>query len=283
MNARSDTPTLPARFGQPLAAVLDTLTALLAEQGGRLRAQQPRSAPADFEALRVGFEHHSGAVGKVLKQTLLERWPEIPFSDKELESGTRQAPEYADAYWVCDPIDGALHYLSGMPGWTIALCLVVQGKPALSLVHDPATGRTYRAVAGQGADCDGQPLRVNARGRLAPAMIATAHPNWPGQVREDTADFLSRFGRLLPQVFGLRVHGPTSLLLALVAGGAIDGYWECGQDYYDWLPGALLVSEAGGTVTALDGKPFGWGCQGIVAAGPAMHGVLGAALKGEDA
>ncbi len=65
-----------------------------------------------------------------------------------------------------------------------------------------------------------------------------------------------------------------------VAGGALDAYWECGQDYYDWLPGVLLVTEAGGVVTALDGKAFTWGCQGIVAAGPAMHGGLSSALAG---
>ncbi|MFJ1254796.1 hypothetical protein [Cupriavidus sp. CuC1] len=59
-----------------------------------------------------------------------------------------------------------------------------------------------------------------------------------------------------------------------VAGGALDAYWECGQDYYDWLPGVLLV-------TALDGKPFAWGCQGMVAAGPAMHGGLSSALAGQ--
>ncbi|AJG25049.1 inositol monophosphatase family protein [Cupriavidus basilensis] len=277
-NVNVNTQLLSERLSQPVAAVLDSLSALLAQQGRLLRTQQPRSAPADFQALRAAFEQHSGAVGSTLKRALLERWPQIPFSDKELESGEQQAPEHADAYWVCDPIDGALHYLSGMPGWTIALCLVVEGVPALALVHDPATGRTYRAVAGQGADCDGAPLRANARGELASALITTAHPNWPGQVRNDTAAFLDRFGRLLPQVFGQRVYGPTSLLLALVAGGALDGYWECGQDYYDWLPGVLLVTEAGGVVTALDGKPFTWGCQGIVAAGPAMHAGLRSAL-----
>ena len=283
MNANVKTPTLSERLGQPVPDVLEMLTALLAGQGRWLRTGQPLSAPADFDALRVAFDHHSGTVGSVLKKALLERWPEIPFSDRELESGEQQAPEFADAYWVCDPIDGALHYLSGMPGWTIALCLVVRGDPVLSLVHDPATGRTYRAVAGQGADCDGQPLRANARSALTTALIATAHPNWPGQVRSDTADFLDRFGRMLPQVFGQRVYGPTSLLLALVARGALDGYWECGQDYYDWLPGVLLVKEAGGSVTALDGNPLTWGCQGIVAAGAAMHGVLNAVLSGEGA
>ncbi len=276
-------PHLSDLLGMPLGAVLDRLTTLLQAQGNRLLASRPRSAPADFAALRVAFDTHSGGVEAALRNTLSECWPAIPISEKELDSGHQQVPEYADAYWVCDPLDGALQYLSGMPGWTITLCLVVDGQPALSVVHDPATGRTYRAVAGQGADCDGEPLRVNTRADLAQALICTAHPNWPGQERSDTADFLARFGHLLPQTFGLRLYGPTSLLLALVASGALDGYWECGQDYYDWLPGALLVTEAGGTVSALDGKPFGWGCRGIVAAGTGMHGPLASALMREAA
>lgn len=260
---------------------MDYLTHLLSEQGRWLADEQPISAAADFNELRERFDHYSGQVGEALRRDITARWPAIPWSDQELSSGARLAPEHADAYWVCDPIDGALHYLSGLPGWTITLTLVLHGKPALALVHHPATGRTYRAIAGQGAECDGMPLRANARGKLDEALVATAHPNWPGQVREDTADFLARFNRLLPHVFGLRQYGPISLLLSQVAIGAFDGYWECGQDMHDWMPGALLVQEAGGIVTALDGLPFEWGCKGILAAGPAMHGGLNAVLMAE--
>ncbi|WP_374356826.1 inositol monophosphatase [Chitinimonas sp.] len=271
--------TVSDYLGQSPQAALHELSALLLEQGHCLLAQQPLGAAASLEELRQRFDTLSGGVGSALRSAIRTRWPGIAWSDEELDTRRQQQPEH-DAYWVCDPIDGALHYLAGLPGWTIALCLVVAGEPVMAVVHEPASGRCYRAIAGQGAECDGRRLSVNGRQDLASSLLFAAHPNWPGKVRDDTADFLARFGRLLPKVFGLRMHGPTSLLLAQVAAGASDGYWECGQDLYDWLPGVLLVREAGGVVSALDGKPFAWGCSGIVASGPRLHPLLTEALRG---
>ena len=85
---------------------------------------------------------------------------------------------------------------------------------------------------------------------------------------------LSLLSAVAPKVFVVRPLAAASLQLAYVAAGRLDAYWETGRDPADWLAGTLLVREAGGQVSALDGSPFGGVAAGILAAGSSVHPLL---------
>jgi myo-inositol-1(or 4)-monophosphatase len=254
---------------------LDCLSALLERQGQWLLQQQPRHLQRDFAETRALFDRVSGHVQVQLHAELLQLFPEIPFSLAEFDPSQQLQPE-CSAYWICDALDGAVQYLAGLPLWTLTLCLIVDTKPLLALVYYPAGGCMYRAMAGQGADCNGSVLRVAERSQLELAMLATSFPNYPQRPQLEIDDFLAKLACLIPRVFAQRWMGPASLSLSQLAAGVFDGYWETGRSLYDWLPGALIAQEAGAQLTGLDGRPFDWNCQGILAASPAIYPELAA-------
>ncbi len=249
---------------------LNLLTGIVEQQGRRLLSLQPRRALPDLNSMRSTFEQVSGEAIGQMRQTLAANWPGIPLSQTAVEPA-RQPSAHGASHWICDPVDGAVQYLAGLPLWTITVCLVTGGQPVLAVIHEPASGRTWRAQAGGGAECDGEPLRCAGRSDLALATIGTSFPNYPQRPQVEIDSFLAHLGRTIPQVFAQRWMGPASLSLAQVGAGILDGYWEIGRSLYDWLPGILVAQEAGARITALDGGPLDWNSDGILAASAAMH------------
>jgi myo-inositol-1(or 4)-monophosphatase len=98
------------------------------------------------------------------------------------------------------------------------------------------------------------------------AYLTTSLPSKPAEDIEAATLTVRGIAHLMPKVMAVKMLGSVSLQLAYVASGRLDGYWEFGNDYYDWLAGSLLVIEAGGTVTDGKGNPFTWGTSGIIAA-----------------
>lgn len=187
-------------------------------------------------------------------------------------TGEDDAPG-ADETWLYDPIDGAYHYLQNLPLWSASLVLVRSGVPVLAIIYEPATGELFVASEGAGATCNGAPLRASAKQALDVAVVGTAIPPIAQVGTVEQAEALSILGAVAPKVFVVRPLAAASLQLAYVAAGRLDAYWETGHDPADWLAGTLLVREAGGQVSALDGSPFGV-AKGVLAAGPSLHPLL---------
>jgi myo-inositol-1(or 4)-monophosphatase len=173
--------------------------------------------------------------------------------------------------WVVDPLDGTANFLRGYPSFAVSIALVDGGDPRLSVVHVPLSGATYVAVRGQGAWLGTKRLRVAARRRSA-AICATGVP----RAFDERARYARTLARLLPEIDDIRRVSPVSLDLAYVAGGALDGCFERELGPWDIAGGALLVREAGGTVTDWDGNPRAWWHNGAVlaAATPELHDTL---------
>ncbi|MDN3270120.1 inositol monophosphatase family protein [Streptomyces sp. MA15] len=168
--------------------------------------------------------------------------------------------------WIVDPLDGTTNYLRGLPDYAVALALIVEGRTHLSLIRFPESGEVFRAVAGQGAFRNDAPLHIGDRPPGRP-LVATGFGT-DGVVRgrqRSVAD------RLLNAGFEIREPGSASTGLCRVASGAYDGYLEFGIGVWDTVPGALLVVEAGGTVTGWGGAPFTSRHDNVVAASPAIH------------
>lgn len=254
----------------PLNLHCQTLHPLVTAHGDWLLAQQPKHGLPDAGNMQDCFFRVSGHVLNALEQELAALWPDIPFSKAEFDPELQQHAEHP-LYWICDPLDGAVQYLYGLPLWTLTLCLVSDGKPYLSLVYEPASKKMYHAQVGHGAFCNAQTLQVVERQDLDTAMIGTSFPNYPQRPQPEIDDFLNRLGHVIPHVFAQRWMGPASLNLAQLASGVLDGFWETGRSLYDWLPGVLIAQEAGAIITALDGGKFDWHCKGILATSKTLY------------
>lgn len=212
-----------------------------------------------------------------LRAALQSSYPDIGWRDEDSAAFDDAAP-----HWVYDPIDGAYHYLQGLPLWAASLALVEDGRAVAALVYDPALGEMFVAAAGAGARREDQPLRVSPKTELASTVAGTAVAPRLQVGADAQAEALHLLAAVAPKVFVLRPMAATSLQLAYVAAGRLDLYWECGNDAADWLAGALLVEEAGGSVSDLEARPLQANSRGIVAGNAVLaeqlHRVAASAL-----
>jgi len=186
----------------------------------------------------------------------------------------------SDLRWLVDPIDGTVNFSHGLPIWSIAIALervLPAGSSTTSellvgLVVAPALGWSFEAVRGEGAfDGNGTPLRVNTRGPLSRAMLATG---FPYDAATNPLNNFAEWDHLQRLTNACRRLGCASIDLCLVARGWYDGYWERGLSPWDLAAGALIVVEAGGTVTDTRGQPFDPHSGEAVATNGAIHGEL---------
>ena len=156
--------------------------------------------------------------------------------------------------WLVDGLDGTFNFLRGIPQWCVAVVLERDGEPLACAVFDPIRDELYSAARGAGAHRDGAALRVRDGAPLRAAVVSSF-------LREDKlrgSDAVDGFGRLARAVALLRMGGAGSLELAWLAAGRTDAWTQPNVDEWDWLPGRLLVEEAGGRTAVIDGDPLRW-------------------------
>jgi myo-inositol-1(or 4)-monophosphatase len=162
--------------------------------------------------------------------------------------------------WVVDPLDGTTNFLHGIPHWAISIGLQRRhtdgsSEMAAAMVYCPVNDEMFWAEKGGGAFLNAKRLRVSARRDMADALFATGIPFAAVTPRNRLA-FARTLGALMPATAGVRRFGSAALDLAWVAAGRYDGYWELGLKPWDVAAGALIVREAGGTVTDPAGAEF---------------------------
>ena len=243
---------------------------------GAWLAEQQGDAPIPAttrEAAFAAFAAVDGPASALLRERLGALRPTAGWLEDELESAVPAGGEW----WMCDATDGAVQYLLGLPQWAVTATLLRDGEAVLSVVHAPLLGQTYTALRGAGAELNGRPIRPSAR-ELAAAVVGTSQP--PTAASHPAA--LRRAGRslplVLPAVLAVRNLGPTALQVAQVGSGHLDAFWEYGPDPVNLLPGALIATEAGASVTDTAGAPWTPAADGFLAAAPGQRAQLLALL-----
>lgn len=165
--------------------------------------------------------------------------------------------------WVIDPLDGTANFVRGFPHFAVSIALVTAGRVEIGVVVDPMRDETFVAVRGAGATCNGRPLRVSGRPTLAGAFVTTG---FPYRIHRHIDVYLSIFRDVFLAVGAIRRPGAAVLDLAHTAFGIFDGFFEFSLSAWDIAAGALLIREAGGVVTDLDGGDA-WLARGNVVAG----------------
>jgi myo-inositol-1(or 4)-monophosphatase len=209
----------------------------------------------------------------VLRPSLTSLRPDARWVADELAGGDLPAGEW----WVVDPAEGNVNHLHGLPDWAVTATLVRDNRPVLTAVHVPLTGETYTALAG-GAHLDGRPLRVSETADLGLGLVATSQAR-PDEDDEVVRRVGSSITAMLRDALVVRTSVPATLHLLHVAAGRVDAFWQYAGARADLLPGALLVTEAGGRISDAGGRPWTPASDSFLAAAPGVHAQAVTALS----
>jgi len=202
---------------------------------------------------------------EILYQELTKARPGYGFVGEE--GGRREGADRTHT-WIVDPLDGTSNFLHGIPQFAISIALEREGTIVAGVTYNPANDELFTAERGKGAFLDGHRLRVAGRRRLVEAVIACGLPH---HGKGDLALFRAEFAAIQDKIAGLRRFGAAALDLAWVAAGRLDGYWERDISPWDMAAGLLLVREAGGFVTDLEGGDAMLAKGNILAGNETMH------------
>ena len=184
---------------------------------------------------------------KAVIETIKRHYPDHAILAEE--SGQQGDSEYV---WVIDPLDGTTNYLHGFPVFCVSVGLMHKGRVEHGAVYDPLRQEFFTASRGQGAQLDGRKIRVSGRTSLDRALLGTGLPFRDSNMALDP--YLNMLIGAIKTTEGIRRAGSAALDLCYVAAGRLDAYWETGLSIWDLAAGTLIVREAGGIISGLNGS-----------------------------
>jgi myo-inositol-1(or 4)-monophosphatase len=207
---------------------------------------------------------------RMCRAVIAERFPDHDVLAEELSSGPAE-PSTAAYRWVFDPLDGTTNYAHGLPIFCASLALEINGRPEAAAVYDPTRTELFTAERGEGAYVNGTRLQVSTADQLIDSLLVTG---FPYDVHQQTADLVGMFGAFLGQARAVRRLGSAALDLCYVAAGRFDAFWEQHLRPWDVAAGALIVTEAGGRITGMDGSAFDPVAAHLVASNGCVHDAM---------
>lgn len=222
--------------------------------------QVSRKGPGDF--VSTADKKAEDTLYKELKKArpaygfIMEEGGEIPGED--------------DHTWIIDPLDGTTNFLHGIPHFSISIGLTKGTELIAGVVYDPIKDELFYAEKGGGAFLNEWRLRVSARHTLQDAVLGTGIP-FARHTAEQREKFQETLRRVMPSVAGIRRFGSAALDLAYVAAGRYEGYWDRGLSQWDMAAGIVLVREAGGYVSDLQGGEDMVSTEAVLATNQALN------------
>jgi len=213
---------------------------------------------------------------EILREELTTARPGYGFLGEE--GGHREGSDKTHT-WIVDPLDGTSNFLHGIPHFAIAIALAREDSVVAGLIYNPANDELFTAERGKGAFLNDKRLRVAGRRRLAEAVIACGLPHLG---RGDVALGHKELVAVQEKVAGLRRFGAAALDLAWIAAGRLDGYWERNLSPWDIAAGSIMVREAGGYVTDIDGREMTPSTVDVIAGNETIHDELLKVLKAAE-
>jgi myo-inositol-1(or 4)-monophosphatase len=172
------------------------------------------------------------------------------------EEGSSRECRSSEGYrWYIDPLDGTNNFAHNIPHFSVSIALFKEDQPEVGVIYDPMRDELFWAQRGQGAYLNGSPLKVSTPDRVGDSILSSG---FPYDRHTDSVDNLAQLAAFIKNCQGFRRFGSCALDHAYVAAGRYDGFWEFKLSPWDVAAGILLVQEAGGTVTRIDGSPVGY-------------------------
>jgi myo-inositol-1(or 4)-monophosphatase len=230
-----------------------------------LARYNPGARPESREALFAALSDNEQASAGPIRSALSAIHPDAGWVEEDMEATLLPDGEW----WVVDAVEGNVNHVHGMPEWAVTATLIRDNVPVLAVVHQPVGDLTYTATRGHGAQLNGHALHASPKTDLSASLTAT------GQAEAGQSDAYRKIGESVAAMLGhallVRATVPSTFPMLLLAAGHIDVFWQ----YETVLPGvaagALLISEAGGRVTGLDGEAWQPGIRNLIAAAPGVH------------
>lgn len=212
---------------------------------------------------------------KTLQRELSKARPDFGFLLEEAGEIAGRDPQNR---WIIDPLDGTTNFLHGIPIFGISIALEREGQIVAGVIYNPVMDELYTAEKGKGAFFNDRRMRVAGRREMLECVFVTGIPHLG---RPAHATFLEQQRRVMLNSAGVRRFGAAALDLCYVASGRVDGFWETGLSPWDMAAGILMVREAGGFVSDLDGGQEMFGKTTIIAGNEMIHRQLLATVNGE--
>lgn len=181
--------------------------------------------------------------------------------------------------WIIDPLDGTVNFAHGIPIFSVSIAVEFSGAVVVGVVYQPLLDELFTARRGGGAFLNGRAIEVSRCACLADAFLVTGFPYNIASFPE-YRDW--HFPALVRRGIPIRRLGSSALDLAYVAAGRFDAFWEVGLQPWDIAAGVLLVTEAGGRVSAYDGSPHQLTTRTIVATNGSIHDEFIAFLMSDE-
>ncbi len=170
--------------------------------------------------------------------------------------------------WIIDPLDGTTNFIHGYPFYAVSIALFQDDSPLIGVVSDVFHKQIYSAVLGEGAFRDGEKISVTGTSILQKALLATGFPYIHNEIWHRNMELFREF---TDRCQGVRRAGAAAIDLCHVASGWLDGFWEHGLQPWDTAAGILIVEEAGGKISQIDGSEFSIFDNNIVASNESLH------------
>lgn len=188
--------------------------------------------------------------------------------ETEINPAQEKTEHQLDYRWIIDPLDGTLNFIHGHPYCAVSIAVQEDDETKHAVIYDPFRNELFTASKGSGAHLDGRRIRVSKNGKLSESLLVTG---FPYRDTKDTKPWLKTFAAALPRAQSIHRTGASCLDLAYVACGRYDGFWEMGMKPWDIAAGALIIREAGGLVSDLQGGPNEFKTGDLVAGTPRVH------------
>jgi myo-inositol-1(or 4)-monophosphatase len=205
---------------------------------------------------------------RMCRKVLAERFPDHDVLAEEL-GGDADGAMRSRHRWVFDPLDGTTNYAHGLPIYCASLGLEVDGVREVAAVYDPSRKELFTAERGEGAYVNGHRLGVSDTSVLLDSLLVTGFPYDMHQ--QSGGELVDLFAAFLSRARAVRRLGSAALDLCYVAAGRFEAFWEQYLKPWDVAAGALIVEEAGGRVTGMDGTPFDPAAAHLVASNGRVH------------
>ena len=266
-------PRVPAADNTDDDTVLADAVSIAERVGARLLARfEPSPRLGAGEAILAALQANDDAATPLLREALLALRPAAGwYDDEEALSSSR-----TEECWVVDAVEGNINHVHGTEEWGVSITLLRHGSPVLAVVRQPTRDLTWTAIRGGGARSNGERLHVSAKAELRLALAAT------GQAEVDQVETYQRIGdsitAMLHHALLVRATVPSTFPMLLVAAGRNDVFWQYRPTLPGVAAGTLFVTEAGGSITAIDGTAWTQESPGILATSPHLRAPAIAAL-----
>jgi myo-inositol-1(or 4)-monophosphatase len=235
------------------------------EAGRILNERLPKEREVETKGPRDIVTDADWAAERAIVEIIRARHPDHALLTEE--SGASGDSPYV---WVVDPLDGTTNYSRRFPVFSVSIGVVHAGELVVGVVYDPVRDQCFAAERGAGATLNGEPMRVSSGAGMPEAVIGL---DW-AHAEADRREIVRQLEQVAPACRTLRCLGSAALGLCYVAAGWLEAYFHIRLEPHDLAAGVLLVREAGGRVTDLNGEAWKpWGQQ-ILASNGLTHETL---------